>query len=229
MKLKFLLLIFLCLAISCSKKSDDDDDNEKRVLIDVNQQLECLRWVERDLYFGISDANVITRNNDFHKQRVKDTLRFVEKFSNFGQNYFRIREKNAEILNPEKPQGLKKNEYESFVQIWEDTKFEDYYTKVSPGWRTNPNTDKNAIAVVNLSYRRKFYIILRASCFEASTRCTNSDGEPISDLGVSALVARQLGRLLNLPFPDTCTPKSDGSISIMCPVPNDKQWTAGKF
>jgi hypothetical protein len=44
-------------------------------------------------------------------------------------------------------------------------------------------------------------------------------------LGVSALVARQFGRLLNLPFPDTCTPRADGSIGVMCPVPNDQQWT----
>ena len=214
---KLLILTLFLSVSSCSQNSEEDEKEEKKVAT-VTDPLTCLRWVDRDLYFATQDPFVSNRNNEFHKEQTQQILKTIEKNTQLGEGYFRIKTTSPEILDPLRTNNLPADEIKSFVLIWEDSKFEDFITSNLGGFGNVP--DKNAITVVNPSYQRKFYIILRASCFEASSRCSAADNDSIAYEGLSALVARQLGFLFRLPNKNC----SNDRFDVMCPQPDDNQW-----
>jgi hypothetical protein len=220
--IKNILLLFLLL-VSCSKQTATTTfTNPTQVAFD-QIKVTCLRWFERDIYFATSDPVVNNRNNQFHKDTVKAALKKLEYNTKLGEDYFRIKEVNADVLDPLMPATLTKNEYKSFILIWEDTKFDSFVTtNISGGLSALP--DKNAITVTNAKYQRKYYIILRASCFEASSKCSGSDNSAIGLNGVTALILRQFG-LISRIAPVNCRASADARVNIMCADPSDNQWT----
>lgn len=215
---KFLMIILSVLLLNGCSQSSDDDDPEDPNVASVSDPLTCLRWIDRDLYFAKQDPFVSNRNNEFHKTQVQEILQTIEKNTQLGENYFRIKTVSPEILDPLRTNNLPQDEIRSFILIWEDAKFEDFIINNLGGFGNVP--DRNAITIVNPRYQRKFYMIIRSSCFEASERCSAPDNDSIAYEGVSALIARQLGFLFRLPNKDCGTDRDD----VMCPQPDDSQW-----
>lgn len=217
---KIIFFIFI-LFISCSKKTEEAKTNSTQISFD-NIKVSCLRWFERDIYFATSDPIVTNRNNQFHKDYIKAALKKLEYNTKLGEDYFRIKEVNADILDPLMPSTLNKDEYKSFILIWEDSKFESFVnTNIAGGMTALP--DKNAITVTNAKYQRKFYMIFRASCFESSNKCAGSDNSGIGLNGINALVMRQFG-LISRISPINCNTSSLNRLNIMCADPGDVQW-----
>ena len=92
--------------------------------------------------------------------------------------------------------------------------FNDFVAKIS-----GVIPDPNAVTVINSAYKRKFYMIFKASCFVTSASCGN-----ISQNGMSALVARQFGFLIGMRSKDCAAYPS----SVMCRDPSDSQWSAAQ-
>lgn len=235
---KIILFFLVMIAISCSKKAAVESVVAPTQKTFSEIKLNCLRWFDRDIYFASSDPIILNRNNQFHKDTIKTALKKLEYNSNLGEDYFRINagcplskpnapgcikpDVNAEILDPLAPRGLKKDEYKSFILIWEDAKFDSFVTTIPGGFSSLP--DKNAITIINTDYQRKFYMILRASCFESSARCAGSDNAGIGINGVTALIMRQFGFLSRI-SPINCRSSDSNRINVMCSDPSDLQWT----
>jgi hypothetical protein len=221
--LKLLFILMLSLTFSCSKT--EEKKTEPRKIINTNDLIvECLRWIERDIYFAQPDPFNTSRNNDFHKSIVKDALKNLEKNTLIGEDYFRIREVNQDLLDPIIPVNTPKNQIKSFILIWPDSQFDAFVEQYRPGGATLVNLpDKNAITVTNVKYQRKFYIILRASCFEGGTRCKGSDNNGIGLNGLSALISRQIAFLLRM-SPVNCSSSTSARRNILCTNPSDLQW-----
>lgn len=217
--LKILLVTFLLLLSACSQNSDDSEDDTVNDIKNTNDPLTCIRWIDRDLYFAKQDPFISNRNNEFHKTQVQEIISTIEKNTSLGEGYFRVKTVSPEVLDPLRTSSLPKDEIRSFILIWEDSRFEEFITSKLGGFGNVP--DRNAITIVNPNYQRKFYMIIRASCFEASERCSASDNDSIAYEGVSALIARQLGFLFRLPNKDCVDNRDD----VMCPQPSDDQWT----
>lgn len=173
----------------------------------------CIRWMDRTIYLAYSTGANPTRNNEFQKAAVKTALQEIEQNTMLGRGYWTFKEVDESLLNPVFEAGLSQNEYKSFILIWDDVSFNDFVVNTLGG----SVPDLNAVTIINSAYKRKFYMILRASCFTSSSTCNN-----ITTNGINALIARQIGMLTGLQ-PLSCSLYPN---DVMCAsVPNDNQWS----
>lgn len=217
--IKNLLIGLLLLNISCSGTKEEEDYNNSPSNVDVTEALSCLRWIDRDLYFANQDPLISNRNNAFHVQQAIDIIRNLESNTRLGSDYFRINQLSPEVLDPIRPNNLSESEYKSFILIWEDSLFDQFVNDNLGGLSNIP--DKNAFSIINPNFQRKYYMIIRSSCFEASSTCSAPDNDRISFQGLSALIARQIGFLFRLPQADCSTDRNN----VMCVQPSDDQWS----
>ena len=215
----FLILLLSFAITSCgdNSSSDDDENNEEdNVKIVTDWDMNCLRWIDRDVYFATSDPFISERNNEFDKQTVREVLERIEVNTRLGEDYFKFRTKNAELLQPLQSPGLPRDDYDSFILIWEDDRFEDFVNTYLGGFSSIP--DSNAVSIVNSTHRRKYYMIIRSSCFdgEGGFECGR-----IGIDGLNALIARQIGYILQMPPADCETDPEN----VLCPIASDEQWS----
>lgn len=177
------------------------------------------RWMDRKIYLAFSSGSNPERNNEFQKTRVKDALAEIETLSNLGsglsssEKYFTFEEVDEAVLQPIYIAGQSATEYKSFILIWPDADFNNFIVNTLGG----SVPDNNAVTVVNAAYKRKFYIIIKASCFVSSAACNG-----ITQNGLRALIARQMGSLVGMAIKQECTATPENT---MCsPLPNNEQW-----
>ena len=172
------------------------------------------RWMDRTLYFAYSNAAIPERNNEFQKSKIQDALNDIALNSNLGANYFNYQELDESVLTPSLTQSVSADEFKSFILIWPDADFSDFVVNQLGGMVPDPN----AITVLNAAYKKKFYMIFKASCFESSSAC-NFITEAT---GLRALVARQIGLMTGLSIKN-CT--SFPNDTMCASAPNDIQWS----
>lgn len=203
MKQLYFLLLLAVLGISCAKTQDTAAPEDPQ-----------LRWMDRKVYFAQSNGLFPDRNNEFQKAKVRDALADISSKSSLGSNYFQFEEVDEGLLSPILEQVTSENEYKSFILILPDEDFNDFVFNQLGGEVPDPN----AVTVVNAAYKRKFFILFKASCFSSSATCGSITGS----LGVRALVARQLGLLVGLSTKNCDVTPND----VMCSSrPKDVQWT----
>lgn len=222
MKKYIFTLLSLLTLVACKPASEEDGGTitiTKYIGCDkvTEGRGECIRWMDRNIYMAYSSATNSNRNNEFQKAKVKDALNDIAKNTMLGEGYFKYTEIDESQLNPILESGLNSNEYKSFILIWDDASFNDFIVNQLGG----QVPDTNAVAVINSAYKRKFYIIFRASCFNSSATCNS-----ITTNGINALVSRQLGLLIGL-SPKNC----NGNLDPLCSqdvmyttLPTDVQW-----
>lgn len=171
------------------------------------------RWMDRVIYFAYSTGTNPNRNNEFQKAKVQDALKEIQNLSNLGENYFSFQEVDEAILQPIYEANQSTSEYKSFILIWDDASFNDFVVNTLGG--TVP--DNNAVTVINSAYKRKFYMILKASCFTSSASCNN-----ITQNGLRAIIARQIGSMVGMSMRTDCS--SDPENAMCSSIPSDVQW-----
>lgn len=237
---KICLFFFLILLSGACSKSEKKYEETKAQVDARNLTLSCLRWIDRDLYFANQDPFNASINNQFHKETIKSVLKDIQVNTNLGEDYFRMKEVNPDLLDPIRNKSLPVEEYRSFILIWNDDRFEQFVVRnlCDPAIAAINQLncfinlpDRNAVAVINTNAPRKYYIIFRSSCFEASARCIDQKTQlPLSTAGVNALVARQFGLLLGLQPKAECINGNPSELpnsainNVMCKLANGDQW-----
>lgn len=200
-----ILLLTLLIALplpSCKKK-------EMEEALDEN-----LRWMDRTIYLAVpSNANDQDRNNIFQREATKEALTEIASLTGLGDGYFTFKEVEESTLIPSLSPDAVEGEQRSFVMIYPDSLFSEIMSQA--GGNT---PDTNALTVLNSANKRKFYIIIKASCFSSGSACGG-----VSPDGLKALIARQLGLIVGLKTRD-CTSFPN---NVMCPEPSDGQWQGG--
>ena len=212
MKIKYLLLALMaCFTVAGCSKADPT--------VQYKEYTPTYRWMDRQIYFAYSSGTNPSRNNEFQKQKVQDALTEISKISNLGEGYFTFSEVDEAVLQPIYIPGQSSNEYKSFILIWPDADFNDFVVNTLGG----SVPDNNAVTVINSAFKRKFYMIIKASCFVSADACNG-----ITQDGLRGLVARQMGSLVGMPIKEDCTSiTGDQSVisNTMCaPLPNNDQW-----
>lgn len=211
--MKKLILFLLFFIISCSKNEEETKEYVQPTVDLSNVKLNCLRWIDRNLYFANQDPFNSSNNNEFHKQKIQSVLKEFERRTKIGEDYFRIKTVSSSLLLPKQPIGLNEDEYKSFILVWDDTIFDKY---IIDNYGSLDNiVDKNALTIINSDFKRKYLIILRASCFQNSEKC-----DSITDKGLNALILRQLALILRMSTKD-CSSQPN---AIMCVEPSDIQY-----
>lgn len=224
-----IIALMSILAVSCNTKNDDEDKTITKYIgctQNVQNQGDCIRWMDRTIYLAYAAPGTNNRNSELQKQKVKEALCEIQNGTMLGGgpisecianpnvqgNYFNFVTVDESLLQPIIEPGLSPNQYRSFILIWPDNIFNDYVVNVLGG-----NTpDPNAITIINSAYKRKFFMIFRASCFESSAQCNN-----ITTPGLYALIARQFGLLSGI-APVNC---DIDETNVMCAsYPTDAQW-----
>lgn len=213
MKTKIFLLLIIISLFGCGKEEEAETVTK---FVGCSKALEgqgdCIRWMDRTIYFAFSGAATPQRNNEFQKAKVKEALQEIEDSTLLGRGYFNFVEVDESLLSPIIEPGLSPDQYKSFILIWPDNVFNDYVVNQLGGNVPDPN----AITVLNSAFKRKFYIIMRASCFVSEASCN-----AITTPGLNALIARQFGFLAGIP-PVNCDTEPNNA---MCPtIPRDTQW-----
>ena len=209
-----LLLISSMFLFSCTK--EDEKVVETKYVgcsKSLEDQGECIRWMDRKIYLAFSNAAAPQRNNEFQKQKIKEALAEISLYSSLGYGYFNFEEVDESFLSPIIEPGLSVNEYKSFIVVYPDDVFNNFVVNEMGG----SVPDFNAITVINSAYKRKFYIIIRASCFDSQAACNS-----VTTPGLKALIARQLGFLVGL-APANCTTSPNNTMCADLPV--DAQWS----
>lgn len=207
------IIALVVVTTSCQKDNTDPTVVTKYVGCTKNleNQGDCIRWMDRHIYMAYSNGTL--RNNEIQKGKLKEIFKEIEKATTLGEGYFDFTEVDESLLNPIIEPGLSPNQYKSFVLVWPDADFNDFVVNQLGGNVPDPN----AVTVINSAYKRKFYMIFKASCFETAAACNN-----ISTVGLTAMVARQLGLLTGIP-PVDC---NDEPENVMCAsTPTDTQWS----
>ena len=168
------------------------------------------RWVDREIYFALPDGSSPERNNVFQKNRIKTALNELQMSTSLGEGYFSYNEVDEALLQPSLEATVSSSQFKSFILIWPDTVFNDFVASIG-----GIIPDPNAVTVINSAYKRKFFIIIKSSCFVTSSACGN-----ISQNGLSALIARQFGYLVGMKNKDCAFYPQ----SVMCRDPVDSQW-----
>lgn len=203
---KLLLFVFsVFLLVSCSEEKD-----KEIVYVPYDP---IYRWMDREVYFAYSSGSNPNRNNEFQKAKIQAALQEIQQLTNLGDNYFSFKEVDEAILQPIYDPGQSNTEYKSFILIWPDADFNDFIVNTLGG----SVPDNNAVAVVNSAFKRKFYIIFKASCFTSSASCNS-----ITENGLRALLARQIGLLVGMPALQECA--GDPSNTMCASLPNNDQW-----
>lgn len=172
------------------------------------------RWMDRELYFALPDGSSPDRNNVFQKNRVKTALNEIQLGTSLGEGYFTYQEVDEALLQPSLEATVSSTQFKSFILIWPDNVFNDFVTSIG-GVIPDPNT----ITVINSAYKRKFFIIIKSSCFVTSSACGN-----ISQNGLSALIARQFGYLVGMKSKDCAFYQNN----VMCRDPSNTQWSSAQ-
>ena len=195
-------ILSLLIVCGCAKPADSPTGNNPDT-----------RWMDRTIYFAQSNGLFPQRNNEFQKNKVKDALNDIALRSSLGANYFTFQEVEEGLLSPIIQQTSSTQEFKSFVLILPDEDFSDFVFNQLGGVSPDPN----AVTVVNSAYKRKFFLIFKASCFSAGSTCDGITGS----LGLRAMVARQLGLLVGLSTKDC----SVFPNNVMCATSTkDSQW-----
>lgn len=217
MRMKTLILMAsLIFLLSCNEEKKEEDDKKKiYVTCSPQQQSEgkCYRFMDRKIYLAFGSSIIPTKNNAFQKNQIKEALEYISDNTNLGAGYFSFEEVDPAIIEPITTITYA-TEFYSFIQVFPDEEFDEF----SGHFGYVP--DKNAILVLNKANKRKFYIIIRASCFEPNDeRCTYDQDAYMGGSGINALIARQLGYMVGLNR--NCSTYE----RLMCPdYPSDKQW-----
>lgn len=194
----------------------------------------CSRFMDRDIYF-VENGNLAgdnIKNNPLDIEKVKASLRDFACNTELGCNYFIFHTASEEELMPITGYSTGAN-FKSFIQIWPDS-YPDGSTEESFGsfyLKTIPNpAEPNAMVVQNASNKKQFYMILKGSCFleSGSSDCTANPGTAFtSDLGLTALIARNMGRLVGIPLEsDNVCVKTPLDLNVMCGrFPSNGQWS----
>lgn len=216
--MKKIFFLIILIFFSCAKKAEEKKtDNSSKIGV-APAFLKCIRWFDRDIYFAFQDPLNSNRNNEFHKLKVIDALKELERKTRLGEDYFRIKTVSQATLPVFQQSNLNWEEYRSAILIWEDSAFDNFAIQNYGG--VSNLIDKNALTIVNNTFERKFVIILRASCFLNSTNCSSNNNNGINTDGIKSLVYRQIGYLLKLP-PKNC---QNYPFDIMCSEPDDLQY-----
>jgi len=214
--LKNLLVIFsLIFLASCGKK-----EVEERLIDNTEYASQVLRWMDRDIYLASASGNT-SENTELQKRKLNEYLGEFLTASNLGENYFNFIERDSSLLNPYffEDDLLPEKDIKSFILLWDDAHFDSFINE-----RFNGNVpDLNAITITHSKYKRKFYMILRASCFSSDGFCK------LNVNGTKALLARQLGLLVDLSLQD-CTGQLEAQ-DMMCPINkfDTAQWDEGNL
>lgn len=201
------LLTLLFFSFGCNKNTEDT--------VVYKDPVPVYRWMDREIYFAYSTGGNPNKNNEFQKAKVQEALTEIAKDSLFlGAGYFSYQEVDEALLQPILEVGQSPNNYKSFILIWPDVDFNNFVVNSLGG--TVP--DQNGVAIINSSYKRKFYMILKASCFTSSSACNG-----ISTQGLKGLIARQMGFLVGIP-PQTTSQCNSDPENVMCAIPNNEQW-----
>jgi hypothetical protein len=172
-----------------------------------------LRWMDRTIYFAYSSQTDPSRNNEFEKSEIQDALDDVASESSLGSGYFSYVEEDESDLTPSLTLETSATDFQSFIVIWDDADFSNFVVNQLGGSIPDPN----ALTVINAAYKRKFYMIFKASCFTSSSACNSIT----SGLGLRAMLARQLGLMTGMSITD-CT---QNPYNVMCAnTPSDSQW-----
>ena len=210
-------LSLLLLVLGCAKTDEEETEIEiKKKISDYS--IKCLRWVDRGLKFAYQDRYISNLNNDFHVLKLQSTIKNLERSTSLGENHFLTETITPNLMSTNFHGDISWEDSLSFMQVWPDKKFE---TLVTQKFGSIDNlADPNVLIVENPFFKRKFYMIFRASCFESSQRCSDSEGEVIGNSGINALIWRQFGFLFGLQ-PADC---DLDPTNIMCNEPSDLQW-----
>lgn len=203
--LRLLLLSVLSLVLGCNQNTET---------VVYKDPVPVYRWMDRVIYFAYSTGGNPQKNNEFQKAKVQETLSEIAANSTLGSGYFSYQEVDEALLQPVIEQGQSSNEYKSFVLIWPDVDFNNFIVNTLGG----AVPDQNGVVLINSSFKRKFYMIVKSSCFTSSAACNG-----ISSQGLKALIARQMGFLVGIP-PQTTTQCNSDPENVMCPLANNEQW-----
>jgi|GEM_PF-5342649 len=173
-----------------------------------------LRWMDRTIYLANANSADPTRNNAIEKQKVKDALALLEQNTSLGEGYFSFIEVDESTLNTSLTSSSTSTP-QSFILIWPDAVFNAYVANVVGGQIPDPN----AVAVINDSDKREFFIILRASCVNSANSGASAQCSSLGVNGFNALVFRQMGLLVGLPTKD-CTLFPNDIMCAMNPSVN---------
>ena len=165
------------------------------------------RWMDRAIYFAHADPTDVNRNNTFQKQEIQESIIELEKSTSLGENYFSFAETDESSFNTSLDQNAVSSKQLSFILVWPDSVFNSYLAQTVNGITPDPN----AIAVINDSNKREFFIIIRASCI-ASATVVNANCSGLGADGLKGLVQRQFGLLVGLAVKNCTTYPND----IMC-------------
>lgn len=201
----FLLPIMILFSTSCTQNTET---------VVYRDPVPVYRWMDRQIYLAYSSGTSPSKNNEFQKAQVQEAFNDIAKNSTLGENYFSFTEVDEAVLQPIVEVGKSANEYKSFVLIWPDADFNNFIVNSLGG----SVPDQNAVVIINASFKRKFYMIIRSSCFVSSVTCNS-----ITTQGLKALIARQMGFLVGMPPKTTAECNSDPE-NVMCALPNDEQW-----
>jgi hypothetical protein len=214
--IKAAFFIILLFTVSCAPP--EEDEQNKVIYSGCSESMEnknlCTRFMDRDIYFAFPEG---TRNNSFDVQSTKEAIQEISTNTFFGSNYFRFQTVDESIL--ETPEGIEDSEedFKSYIQILDDVEFNNLYNN------TGPHADPNAILFVNFANKKKFSVILRASCFSVSDfDCTNDASVSFTpNSGLRALVGRTLMRMFAVNIKSCVNFPND----VMCAnFPSDTQW-----
>lgn len=205
---KVLLLTLLMPLTLLSCKSEDPE-------VVYNDYTPVYRWMDRQIYFAYSNGTNATRNNEFQKQAVQDSLREIEKMTKLGENYFTFTEVDEALLQPVYTVGESETQYRTFILIWPDADYNNFVVNTLGGLVP----DQNGVTIVNSAFKQKFYMIFKASCFTSGSECNS-----ITSNGVRALVARQLGSLVGMPMIQDCSSPALAMSTMCSSVPSNDQW-----
>ncbi len=206
--MKQILALFLLFGfLGCTPASEDDTTT-------VTVSDPTYRWMDRQIHFAFSTGGNPNRNNEFQKAKVQEAFEEIASGSMLGTGYFSFSQVDEAILQPILEPGQSPSAYKSFVLIWPDVDFNDFVVNSLGG----VVPDQNAVAIINSSYKKKFYMIIKASCFTSSASCNG-----ISTQGLKALIARQMGFLVGIP-PQTTAQCNADPENVMCALPNNEQW-----
>lgn len=227
-------MIFGC---GASKKTTDPTVIYSACSIEQENSGLCSRFMDRDIYFvenSVTTGGEI-KNNPLDIAKIKASLVDFACNTALGCNYFIFHTASADELVPLTEYTTGKN-FKSFIQIWPDSYPADS-TEESFGsfqLKTIPNAaEPNAIISINDNNKKQFYMIIRGSCLLESnnTDCTRRVASAFtSNLGLTALIARNMGRLVGIPLESNDTCDSDTrvplNLNFMCGrSPSNGQWS----
>ena len=127
-KMKLCISILSLLAIFGCAKTEDAKTVTKYIGCTkaLENQGDCIRWMDRKIYFAFSNTANPNRNNEFQKAKVKEALAEIQNNTLLGKDYFQYQEVDESLLHPVVEPGLSPSQYKSFILIWPDNVCNEY-------------------------------------------------------------------------------------------------------